>query len=352
MKVVLIITYNEHMNEEDAPIDIVLEHIKQFGPILEENKDVIMAMKAGFIGAWGEWHDSTNDLTTPENMKKIKDALMKNVPKEIKLMFRRPSFIMSWYQDALTEDEANSGSDKSRAGFDDDCFNWNITDAGTFSKDKEERKIQYDYLGQSTKYTSVVGEMCSWDVTTHPENTVSCKNGIDMAEKFHYSILGNQVRGSWNKDIKKLPVEVYQEEGCWDEFKKRLGYRFVLKNAKLPQEIFAGDKMDIALDFVNKGFSATVNKRPVYIVLANDKKEYKFKVDADPRKWYGSKEIKLHIGKQLPYSIEPGDYTLYLWLPDKSPKLQKDKRYSIRFANTDIWDDNKGYNRLGIVKVK
>ncbi|HRF98246.1 MAG TPA: DUF4874 domain-containing protein, partial [Aggregatilineales bacterium] len=31
-------------------------------PILQNNADVIAFMEIGFVGAWGEWHSSTNVL--------------------------------------------------------------------------------------------------------------------------------------------------------------------------------------------------------------------------------------------------------------------------------------------------
>jgi hypothetical protein len=39
----------------DPELDVVLSHLDQLKPILEENKDVIAGLYNGFIGAWGEW---------------------------------------------------------------------------------------------------------------------------------------------------------------------------------------------------------------------------------------------------------------------------------------------------------
>jgi hypothetical protein len=36
----------------------VLKHIAQLTPVVRRNADVIFAMYAGFLGCWGEWHDS------------------------------------------------------------------------------------------------------------------------------------------------------------------------------------------------------------------------------------------------------------------------------------------------------
>ena len=38
----------------DAPKNIVLNHIAQLKPLLQDNADVIACMQMGFIGTWGE----------------------------------------------------------------------------------------------------------------------------------------------------------------------------------------------------------------------------------------------------------------------------------------------------------
>jgi hypothetical protein len=51
-------------------------------PLFREYHDVIAVAQAGFIGAWGEWHASTNDLTTPDNMRDILLRLLEILPEE------------------------------------------------------------------------------------------------------------------------------------------------------------------------------------------------------------------------------------------------------------------------------
>jgi hypothetical protein len=61
----------------DAPFDRVLAHLDQLRPVLRENADVLAFLEAGFIGTWGEWHDSTNGLMdhTREIVAKILEVL-------------------------------------------------------------------------------------------------------------------------------------------------------------------------------------------------------------------------------------------------------------------------------------
>jgi hypothetical protein len=57
----------------DAPIDVISTHIDQVAPILLQYKDMIFAVEAGFIGTWGEWHDSTNGNDTAAAHKIVLD---------------------------------------------------------------------------------------------------------------------------------------------------------------------------------------------------------------------------------------------------------------------------------------
>ena len=40
----------------------ILEHLDQLKPFLEKNKDLILVVQAGMVGAWGEWHSSVQGL--------------------------------------------------------------------------------------------------------------------------------------------------------------------------------------------------------------------------------------------------------------------------------------------------
>ena len=50
----------------------------------------------------------------------------------------------------------------------------------------------------------------------------------------------------------------------------------------------------------------------------------------------------------LPGQVLPGAYDVLVNLPDASPTLRQDPRYSIRFANTGTWEPATGFNNLGL----
>jgi ABC-type phosphate/phosphonate transport system ATPase subunit len=62
VKVILRFVYNEDSSGNDTTLNRMIKHIEQIqsNGILVNNADVIAVVQAGFIGAWGEWHSSSN----------------------------------------------------------------------------------------------------------------------------------------------------------------------------------------------------------------------------------------------------------------------------------------------------
>src|ERR1019366_6607100 len=126
----------------DAPLDRVVAHLDQLGPVLRENADVLAFLEAGFIGTWGEWHDSTNGLMghTREIVSKILEAR----PPDRMLALRYPRLKTDLYgPKPLTPEEAFTAIPKARIGGHNDCFLASTTDWGTWSKNVAAEKAFY-----------------------------------------------------------------------------------------------------------------------------------------------------------------------------------------------------------------
>ena len=53
VKCILRFAYAQRIGEPDAPLSVVLGHLEQLAPIVQENVDVIAVVQAGLIGTWG-----------------------------------------------------------------------------------------------------------------------------------------------------------------------------------------------------------------------------------------------------------------------------------------------------------
>jgi hypothetical protein len=339
--------YDRTAEGRDAPVALVLRHIEQVKPILHANKDVIVNVEAGFIGAWGEWHSSSNGLTertfgneVNDNTRAIVAALLKAVPVDRMIAVRTPRYKKQLMGDKrnLAAEEAFSGSDRARIGFHNDCFLASPTDTGTYAAGQ--RGAELDWLHKETRYVPHQGETCSAAEGARPY--IACENAIREMNDTNWRTLNI----GWHPAV----YEHWQADGCMGEVRRRLGYRFVLESANAPRTLARGGTLRLELAVTNPGFATPLNERPVETVLrhVSTGRTHALALDADPRRWWNGETQNLTFSVQLPADVTAGEYDLLLNLPDAAPTLRKDPRYSIRFANTGTWEESTGFNKLGI----
>jgi hypothetical protein len=339
IKVFLRFKYNNGSGD-DASLEQILEHIAQVGPVVTEYADVITHLEAGFIGYWGEWHDSTHGLDDDvDAQQQILEALMDAIPEDMMVAVRTPMQKEAIYGEPLTEEEAYSGTYKSRVGHHDDCFMATETDAGTYHYDDVD--LWKAYVEEDTRFTVRGGDHCS---ARPEEDRGDCTNTMAELESMHWTYLG--VNDS-------LPhFENWKEEGCFDELKRRMGYRFRLIEADLPPAVRPGGHFAFRVALHNDGFASLFTPRPVQLVLAGEGGRYALTFeDVDPRRWEAGDDQELAATLQLPLDMAEGTYTLSLALPDKAASLADDPKYAVRFANVDVWDETAGSNLLGVIEV-
>lgn len=127
-----------------------------------------------------------------------------------------------------------------------------------------------------------------------------------------------------------------------------------MQDATFPIKVNRGSILPIELNLKNVGFAAPFNDRPVQLILRNLKaaETIALNLNVNIRKWYPG-NITIKDTLTIPTNIPIGTYDLLLNLPDKYTSLSKRAEYSIRLANTDIWEDSTGYNKLNVtVDVK
>ncbi|MBK8881937.1 MAG: DUF4832 domain-containing protein [Bacteroidales bacterium] len=332
-------TFNEPEPHNDAPLEIVLSHIDQLTPLLQKNADVIALIEAGFIGQWGEWHDSSNGLANTADMRtilfKLLDALPKN--RAINVRYQQAKKDIYSTTDPINESEAFNQSNRSRTGHHNDCLVADVDDWGTYWPiDPASLEAQKNYLNQENKFLPQEGETCN----CNPPGS-ECKNSMKELERMRWSAL--------NRDFDQCVLNSWIREGCYDEIAKRLGYRFRLLESKVPKSAQADSLMSFSFIIENDGFAAPYNARDLELVLRakSSGSLFRFSLSYDPRTWLPDNgKISINPTVTLPSSMLPGNYEVLLNLPDPEPNLNSNPEYSIRFANKVIWEPGTGYNSL------
>jgi hypothetical protein len=238
-------------------------------------------------------------------------------------------FGVSMPDGALTEGTAHDGSDLSRVGYHIDCF-LNNEAYSTFYYDVDN---QWEYYYRDTLYTINGGETCSDNA-----ELTNCANALGALEDEHWTYL----HLNYHPDA----VQRWRDEGCFDEISLRLGYRLALINGTFSERISHGGPFSLAFTVENSGFAAPVNSRIVEVIFRNQSNgvETSHVISEDPRFWLPAERTTVEA--DIPVSLEPGRYDVFLNLPDPSTSLRNDPRYSIQLANDGLWEAATGYNSL------
>ena len=344
LKVVLRIAYNHgenYPNSIDASKSQVLEHIATLTPLLEANADVIVIVEAGFIGAWGEWHHSSNGLDNETDRRDILLALLDALPPERMVEVRTPFYKVQAFQTEapLTEAEAYDTSlPRARVAHHNDCFLVSDDDAGTYTSqggtpdwDVEQWKT---YLAEDSRFVPVGGETCG----LNPPRT-DCPTALEEFERFHW--FENHL--DYHPDV----VAGWEAQGCLPEIDRRLGYRFELSQASWSSAVAPGGVLALEIELRNVGYAALFNPRPLAVVVGTGaNRRFAALGSVDPRRWAPGATAMFATHLRIPASLAPGNVRLALWLPDGSASIRDRVEYAIRFANDGVWDAVAGENVL------
>lgn len=335
LKVVLRFAYNSGY-AADAPLDRVLQHIGQVAPVLREHADVLASVQGGFIGAWGEWHSSTNGLTSLSARSSIASALLDALPASRMIQIRYPYHARDLYPNPPTLASAFGGGAAARVGQLNDCFLTNANDAGTFID-----AADFAYAEAVSRYTVMGGETCE-------VGGLNSRNDGDVAiaelARFNFDYL--QI--DWWRPV----IDKWRSQGFFDEISRRLGYRFVMLQASSMATVSPGQTLELAVVLRNEGFGKVFNPRPIEVVLRPVGGGAAVRVRAVPDGRsilpLGGQTRDVLLTVMVPSDLETGTYELALALPDAASTLAADPRYAIRFANTGVWDASSGVNALDL----
>lgn len=335
----------------DAPLNRVLEHLDQLAPVLRAGSDVIAFMEMGFVGAWGEWHHSSNLLINPDNRINTSSAAIVErvlwvLPDTRMAVLRYPYNKQQLFgPNPLNQEQAFSRTPQARIGAHNDCFLANNTDRGTYRAPvnlpiDQNIQTQRAYASLDTRFVPHGGETCSAGPDAVPY--IGCANAMKDLALFHWTTI--------NIEYQSQVIALWKEEGCFAEIQRRLGYRFRLIDADIPGSVKAGDAFTLGFTITNDGWAAPYNPRAVLIVLRHSRsgRIFTIPVSEDPRRWAPDEPQVVTIAATMPAEADVGDYQVLLNLPDPEPTLYSRPEYSIRLANVGLWEASTGSNVLPV----
>jgi hypothetical protein len=331
----------------DAPIGVISEQIDQVAPILLRHKDIIFALEAGFIGTWGEWHDSTNGNDTEAAHAAVLNKELSYFRGLFPILVRTPGDLLQ-YTGSLTPSPA--------LGLHDDYYASNSTDAGTWVNcDKgagfcvpQYTADQLRAYGQSVSTTAMFGGEFG---ALYP--TLQSCDALDA-----YSYLYHAQSITLQISPTTVGTEL-ENEGCALSFYNKVGTRIEIEEATIDGSPAANGQIHLALTLANTGYGRVIRPRPVTLLFVSQGKvvaQYPISLaDMDLRQLESSatpvpETFKLNV--TLPPTFPTsGEVSAVLLIPDPAPSLTPQPAYALPLNSLDqndkaIFDATTGYNLI------
>ena len=191
-----------------------------------------------------------------------------------------------------------------------------------------------NYISQDALYVPTGGETCP------PEGPFP---GCSTAQTEMRLLKWTYLNLDWYQPV----LAAWRNSGCFDEFRRNLGYRLALMNVKLPNQVVTGQDYNVEITLTNKGYAPLYNYKITSLVFKNKTSGTSYPVDLGVDLRTCKPLGTLTITKNLKLTgIPQGDYDLYLSITDRSSSLKNRFEYSVRLANTATWDETTGMNSL------
>ncbi len=399
---------DQKITDVEPDKEVILEHISQIAPILQEYEDVLMGVDGGFFGPWGEMHSSTFG-TSPEAYTWLLNALLEAVPPSRSITVHAGAFL-SWYNATYGTDYTfgtidqipapQEGTPEARFGFFDDSYAYGEDEGETFpddwgslsegiwwpggtlgNEDEFDRgKLMTWIRGQNNLFGGEAqGDETLWNTYPYVAWEASYAQTVYLNADYE-----DQVHDRWGDflyteenmtqemtnayaapyTVKQAIFDpVYDQKTGAEYFRDRLGYRLVLREAYASAEVGEGETFSFRGKIQNVGFGNIVNRKAVTVLLkGEDGTVYSAPVDLDVRSWKpdpdsraGNTAAWRELSFDLPLAafgdVPSGNYQVFLKICD--PKEKSANKRSIRFANkgTGIWDAEHGANLIAETAV-
>lgn len=385
-------------------------HIWQLKPVFYEFEDIIMCVKTGMLGPWGEQHSSP-EAQNPDTYKMLLDAYLDAVPSSRALLTHAGGFL-AWYNETygtaytFTNIDAMpvppKDSPEARFGFFNDSYaagSW--TDNGSLSEGNSMINSRYgsstydrykvitwcnkqnQFLqGEGGIGDNVFGNMPGAIIEACQLRTTVLNmrhgrysrwndfiyNEVNVTKPVQFPASEEELRTkAFSGEIKMAVFDpVYDGRTGLEYFRDRLGYRLILREAKASEWVKQNGILRFKGKIQNVGFGNVVNRKNVSVIIKSksDGKYFTALTNLDARDWLtdengNGRADNTNAWRDLNFSVNmsvfgnapSGEYDIYLKIND--PKELSSNRRCIRFANKgDSWNADLGANLIGTTTVR
>ena len=369
-------TWSESLGCEPSDFDVLLGHVRDLSAIMSYFDDVIVGVEAGVAGPWGEMHSS--DYCRPEYMKRILKTYCETLPQSISILVRTPNYIASFAgTNAAGTVAMLPFKDKNlqRFGMYNDGYLGTWWDYGTWSGPwkrelgltllssfdnhpygGELAYVGLDWIQKNRERTRELFDPARWNIVEdwYRTHLSYLRNGGDRKHPLCKFIAGLTFNAATYKFDGMPDLTEYEGSDLHKFMLDHMGYRFVVRDAKIPKTLRRGGNASIALDVENTGFGRLLLPSRIDVMLASGTASHVIPARGDVSSIPGGTKRRVEIPFRVPPNINPGNYSAFLRVsaPLKDEKPGDMPRRPVRFANVGMWNDEFKANGIGTVEVE
>lgn len=372
-------TWSDRAGCEPSDFDIVLGHVKELSQIMADYDDVVVGVEAGVAGPWAEMHSS--DYCRPEYMNRILKTYCDNLSPDISILTRTAYYIAAFAgtkSDGLLEMLPFQDKDLKRFGMYNDGYLGTWWDYGTWAGEWTREKgcrllktfddhpyggelayVSMDWLEKNREKSGDLFDTNKWNIVKdwYSQHLNYLRNIGDR----RHPLCAFIAKKTFSSDVYRFEgmPDLHEYDGV-DLHKfmyDHMGYRFVVRDARLPKRIEPGKRAMIGLKVENTGFGRLLLPSRAEALFVSGGETFAAAVDGskcDISSIAGSEKRSLPILFTVPNDMKEGEYDVYLRFaaPLKDEAVGSVPRRPIRFANADMWNDELKANAFGKVEVR
>lgn len=368
VKLLLRFVYKYDNGIPEPAVSQVTQHMQQLRDIILNNVGVVYAFQFGWVGVWGELHDT---IYTADQKRDIYLSFLNVMPANRKITIRTkenrdmivslyPQFqsVVGFNNDFYTlEDHIYAlGNDYTYNGPDyKDAAKWG-------SSSIVDVEMPYDDLSQpeSAWVLNHVPKSFGWGTIWRFSKLAVSTFSITHNTNISIAALRSWPVYSWQFSADGLvgdPDYFLNNDSnvsrtAFDYIRDHLGYRLQLTEGTFPNSLLLGQQATFTFRLVNVGFSKPINNRPIYVALldANNQVVWSRFAQSNSSSWLPGNPASIVSMNQV-INIPKGNYKVALFLPDESASLANLSSYAIKLANGGSnfsWQET-AENRFNIV---
>jgi hypothetical protein len=330
-----------------------LNHIDAVAKMLGDFRDVIAYIQMGYLGRWGEWNTSGYSSSTAPLLYSYTDR--SEIVDRVLLKYGEEGVQthaeLRWPVFAKEVIDRNASA---KVGLHNDCFMTTSSDMGTYSDftgspaNFGSSSAAKTWAQSFTANASFGGETCPItndpeDPSYHTERWRSCSNMIGSSSE-----PGSLHMGYLNGDYANDAVSTWTSGGCYDEIRRKLGYRFEVLRVEYTQTVAAGQPFTVEIDVRNNGWAKLHRPRTARLVLRGATAPSFTLANGATASWAPGSTTTLSVTANAPST--PGTYSVRLAIPD--PDAPSVIPYAVKLASlrggANVFDAATGENNLGV----